>query len=157
MGAGAIWMHAYGAVTTDAGRYVQGGGCGTVGVAGLVQGGGFGSYSKQFGTAGASLIEAEIVTADGVIRIANACSEPDLFWALKGGGAGAFGVVTRITLKTLDLPSAFGVVATTIRAKSDEAYRRLLGKFVAFYAEQLLNPHWGELAKLCRTTGLRSA
>ena len=52
MGGGAIWMRAYGAVTTGAGRYVQGGGCGTVGVAGLVQGGGFGSYSKQFGTAG---------------------------------------------------------------------------------------------------------
>ena len=72
VGAGAIWMHTYGAVTTGAGRYVQGGGCGTVGVAGLVQGGGFGTYSKQFGTAGASLLEAEIVTADGVVRIANA-------------------------------------------------------------------------------------
>jgi FAD/FMN-containing dehydrogenase len=148
MGAGAIWMHAYGAVTTEAGRYVQGGGCGTVGVAGLVQGRGFGSYSKRFGTAGASLMEAEIVTADGVVRIANACTEPDLFWALKGGGAGSFGVVTRLTLKTWDLPDAFGVVATTIRAKSDGAYRRLLSKFVAFYAEQLFNPHWGELAKL---------
>ena len=40
VGAGAIWMHVYDAVTTSAGRYVQGGGCGTVGVAGLVQGGG---------------------------------------------------------------------------------------------------------------------
>jgi FAD/FMN-containing dehydrogenase len=90
VGAGAIWMHAYGAVTTGAGRYVQGGGCGTVGVAGLVQGGGFGSYSKQFGTAGANLLEAEIVTADGVVRIANACNEPDLFWALKGGGDSRF-------------------------------------------------------------------
>jgi FAD/FMN-containing dehydrogenase len=148
LGAGAIWMHAYEAVTTGAGRYVQGGGCGTVGVAGLVQGGGFGSYSKQFGTAGASLLEAEIVTADGEVRIANACSEPDLFWALKGGGAGSFGVVARLTLKTWDLPDAFGVVATTISAKSDEAYRRLLSAFVAFYAEQLFNPHWGELAKL---------
>jgi FAD/FMN-containing dehydrogenase len=148
MGAGAIWMHAYGAVTTGAGRYVQGGGCGTVGVAGLVQGGGFGSYSKQFGTASASLLEAEIVTADGMVRIANACNEADLFWALKGGGAGSFGVVTRLTLKTWDLPVAFGVVATTIRAKSDEAYRRLLSEFVAFYAEKLFNPRWGELAKL---------
>ena len=148
LGAGAIWMHAYGVVTTKAGRYVQGGGCGTVGVAGLVQGGGFGSYSKQFGAACASLLEAEVVTADGAVRIANACTEPDLFWALKGGGAGSFGVVTRLTLKTWDLPDAFGHVATTIRAKSDEAYRRLLIKFVAFYAEQLFNPHWGELAKL---------
>ena len=47
--------------------------------------------------AGANLLEAEIVTADGAVRIANACTNPDLFWALKGGGAG-FGVVTRVTL-----------------------------------------------------------
>src|SRR5215470_8754167 len=62
--AGAVWMHTYNRVTTKGGRYVQGGGCGTVGVAGLVLGGGFGSYSKKYGTAAASLLEAEIVTAD---------------------------------------------------------------------------------------------
>ena len=84
VGAGAIWMHVYNQVTTRSGRYVQGGGCGTVGVAGLLQGGGFGSYSKNYGTAAASLLEAEIVTADGAVRIANACTNPDLLWALKG-------------------------------------------------------------------------
>src|SRR5215831_4397365 len=67
VGAGAIWMDVYDAVTTTAGRYVQGGGCTTVGVAGLVQGGGFGSFSKGFGTAAANLLEAEVVTADGVV------------------------------------------------------------------------------------------
>jgi FAD/FMN-containing dehydrogenase len=97
-------------VTTKAGRYVQGGGCGTVGVAGLVQGGGFGSFSKNFGTAAASLLEAEIVTADGEIRLANACTHPDLFWALRGGGGGTFGVVTRLTLGTHSLPTFFGGV-----------------------------------------------
>ena len=76
VGGGAIWMHTYQAVTTGAGRYVQGGGCGTVGVAGLVQGGGFGSHSKAFGTAGSSLLEAEIVTADGSVKIVNARREP---------------------------------------------------------------------------------
>ena len=49
--AGAIWGHVYNEVTTKAGRYVQGGGCMTVGVAGLVLGGGFGSFSKAYGTA----------------------------------------------------------------------------------------------------------
>lgn len=147
VGAGAIWMHTYDAVTTRAGRYVQGGGCGTVGVAGLVQGGGFGTYSKQFGLASASLLEAEVVTADGAVRIANACIEPELFWALKGGGGGSFGVVTRLTLRTWELPASFGAVSLQIRAKSDGAYRKLIGAFVAFYAESLCNPHWGELAQ----------
>jgi FAD/FMN-containing dehydrogenase len=155
VGAGAIWMHTYGAVTTQGGRYVQGGGCGTVGVAGLVQGGGFGTYSKQFGTAGASLLEAEIVTADGAIRTVNTCRDPDLFWALKGGGGGSFGVVTRLTLKTRELPAYFGLVATTISASSDVAYRLLLEKFVAFYAERLFTPHWGELVQLHSGNQLR--
>ena len=68
--AGAMWIDVYQAVTTQAGRYVQGGGCTTVGVAGLIQSGGFGSFSKRFGTAAAGLLEAEIVTADGAVRIA---------------------------------------------------------------------------------------
>jgi FAD/FMN-containing dehydrogenase len=81
--AGAIWGQVYDAVTTKAGRYVQGGGCLTVGVAGLIQSGGFGSFSKAYGMAAASLVEAEVVTADGAVRIANACTNPDLFWGLK--------------------------------------------------------------------------
>src|SRR5258707_15884352 len=83
--AGAIWAHVYDAVTTQAGRYVQGGGCATVGVAGLIQSGGFGSFSKNYGLAAAGLLEAEIVTADGVVRTGNTFTHPDLFWALKGG------------------------------------------------------------------------
>jgi FAD/FMN-containing dehydrogenase len=142
--AGAIWMHVYNEVTTKAGRYVQGGGCATVGVAGLIQSGGFGSFSKRYGLAAAGLLEAEIVTADGVVRIANACSNPDLFWGIKGGGGGSLGVVTRLTLRTRELPEFFGAVNTTIRAASDAAFRRLIGRAIAFYAEALLNPHWGE-------------
>ena len=142
--AGAIWGQVYDAVTTKAGRYVQGGGCLTVGVAGLVQGGGFGSFSKAYGMAAASLLEAEIVTADGEVRIANACTHPDLFWAIKGGGGGSFGVVTKLTLRTHDLPEFFGAVLTTVEAASDDAYRRLIGRVIAFYGDTLFNPNWGE-------------
>jgi FAD/FMN-containing dehydrogenase len=140
---GAIWGHVYNEVITKGGRYVQGGVCLTVGVAGLVLGGGFGSYSKGYGLAGSSLLEAEVVTADGEVRIANSCTNPDLFWALKGGGAG-FGVVTRVTLRTHALPEYFGAVFATIHAASDDAYRRLIAKIVEFYAEALFNSHWGE-------------
>lgn len=142
--AGALWAHAYDAVTTRGGGYVQGGGCMTVGVAGLVQSGGFGSFSKAYGLAAASLLQAEVVTADGVVRIANACSNPDLFWALKGGGGGSLGVVTRVTLRVHPLPESFGAVNMTIKATSAPAFRRLVGLIVDFYAGSLMNPHWGE-------------
>ncbi|HEY3776851.1 MAG TPA: FAD-binding oxidoreductase [Rhizomicrobium sp.] len=142
--AGAVWIDLYTAVTTNAGRYVQGGGCTDVGVAGLIQSGGFGSFSKAFGTGASGLLEAEIVTADGQIRIANACVNPDLFWALKGGGGGSWGVVTKLTLRTHDLPPHFGSTWGTIKAKSDDAFRKLIARFVAFYADSLFNPHWGE-------------
>ena len=143
VGAGAIWMHTYNQVTTKGGRYVQGGGCGTVGVAGLVQAGGFGSFSKKFGTAAAGLLEAEIVTADGEVRIANACTDPDLFWGLRGGGGGSLGVVTRLTLKTHDLPSFFGGVLATIHAFSEDAFRKLIGSFHRFLRRQSLQPALG--------------
>jgi FAD/FMN-containing dehydrogenase len=142
--AGAMWIDAYDTVTTKAGRYVQGGGCATVGVAGLVQSGGFGSFSKNFGTAAAGLLEAEIVTADGAVRIANPCTNPELFWAIRGGGGGSFGVATRLTLRTRPLPIFFGGAFLSIKANSDDAFRRLISRFVGFYRESLFNPHWGE-------------
>jgi FAD/FMN-containing dehydrogenase len=146
--AGALWIDAYEAVTTRAGRYVQGGGCTTVGVAGLVQSGGFGSLSKGFGTAAGGLLEAEIVTADGIVRTVNACLDADLFWALKGGGGGSWGVITKLTLRTHELPEFFGFAAGTIKANSDAAFARLIARFLGFYGEALFNPHWGESVKI---------
>jgi FAD/FMN-containing dehydrogenase len=52
--------------------------------------------------------------------------------------------VTRLTLRTHDLPEFVGAAIMTIEAKSDDAYRRLIGRIVAFYNEALFNPHWGE-------------
>ena len=146
--AGAMWTDVYDAVTTRGGRYAQGGGCTTVGVAGLVQSGGFGSMSKGFGTAAAGLEQAEIVTADGIARTVNAFRDPDLFWALKGGGGGSWGVVTSVTLRTHELPKFFGYASCQIKASSTAAYRQLLARFVAHYRDSLFNPHWGESAKV---------
>lgn len=147
VGSGAKFIQLYDFVTTRHGRYVQGGGCTSVGVGGHVQTGGFGSFSKYGGLVAASLLEAEIVTADGVVRIANACRHPDLFAALKGGGAG-FGITTRLTLATRELPERFGFVGQTIRAKSPAAFRALVDAFCRFAREALVNPHWGEQATL---------
>jgi len=142
--AGAMWIDVYHAVTTLGGRYVQGGGCTTVGVAGLVQSGGFGSFSKGFGTAASNLLEAELVTADGAVLVVNEYVHPELFWGLKGGGGGSLGVVTRLTLRTFELPPFFGAVFATIRTASDEAYQALVTRVMAFYRDTLFNPHWGE-------------
>lgn len=148
IGAGAVWAQAYDAVATQGGGYVQGGGCMTVGVAGLIQSGGFGSFSKAYGLASASLLEAEVVTADGQLRIANACTNPELFWGLKGGGGGSLGVVTRVTLKVHALPEEFGAANMGIRASSPEAFRRLIELTLQFYGQNLMNPHWGEQIRM---------
>lgn len=144
VGSGAIWGRVYDTVAAKGGRYVQGGGCLTVGVAGFTTGGGFGSLSKQFGTGAANLIEAEVVTADGRIRTANAYRDPDLFFGLRGGGGGTFGVVTRLTLKTHALPSTIGAVLFSVEAADGRAWRALVERTVAFYASGLFNPAWGE-------------
>lgn len=142
--AGALWLQTYNEVTTKNGRYVQGGGCATVGVAGLIQSGGFGSFSKNYGLAAAALLEAEIVTAAGVAETVNECNKPDLFWALKGGGGGSFGVVTKLTLRTWELPEKFGAVFGKIKANDDDSFKLLIQQILKLYKTQLFNPHWGE-------------
>lgn len=143
VGAGALWGDVYGQVMHGASRYVQGGGCLSVGVAGFTLGGGFGSFSKAFGTGAANLLEAEVVTGDGRARTVNARQDPDLFFALRGGG-GSFGVVTRLVLRTHPLPQSIGAALFEVKAKDAESFRTLTGAMVDHYAERLFNPHWGE-------------
>jgi FAD/FMN-containing dehydrogenase len=147
--AGARWVEAYDQVTVKHHRYVQGGGCTSVGAAGgFLQGGGFGSWSRKYGMAAAGMLEAEVVTANGELVVANRCQNQDLFWALRGGGGGTFGVVTKVTLMTHPLPSTFGFVSGSIKAVTDAAFEDLLQHFLGFYGERLNNEAWGEQVKV---------
>jgi hypothetical protein len=143
VGAGTRWLEAYQALLPH-GRYVQGGGCVSVGAAGgFIQGGGFGSLSRRYGTAAGNMLQAEVVLASGEIVTVNAVQHPDLFWALRGGGGGTFGVVCRLTLATHPAPRTLGRVAGTITAGSDADFRRLLGR-LALVLPALCDDHWGE-------------
>ena len=78
---------------------IGGGSCPTVGIAGLALGGGIGVLSRLWGLTSDDLLAAEVVTADGRMLACDPQTEPDLFWALRGGG-GSFGVVTSLTFQT---------------------------------------------------------
>src|SRR4029079_5745584 len=71
---------------------------GSVGIGGITLGGGIGYLSRKHGLTIDSLLGAESVTADGELRRVDGASEPDLFWAIRGGG-GNFGVATRFNYR----------------------------------------------------------
>src|SRR3569623_196533 len=78
-----------------------------VGICGLTLGGGIGWLTRKFGLTLDSLVAAEIVTADGSVSIVDSVEQPDLFWALRGGG-GNFGVVTRLRFRPHRLGQELG-------------------------------------------------
>jgi FAD/FMN-containing dehydrogenase len=80
--------------------------CDSVALGGYLLGGGFGWNSGEWGLACHSVESADIVGADGVLRRASATENPDLFWAVRGGGPAFFGVVTRYRLRLQPLPRA---------------------------------------------------
>lgn len=86
------------------GRAIPGGQCPTVGVSGFVLGGGLGFHMRHHGLGIDSLLATEMVTADGKALRVSEQEHPDLFWALRGGGGGNFGINTSFTFRTFPVP-----------------------------------------------------
>ena len=83
------------------------GDAGTVGIGGITLGGGVGFLVRKYGLTIDDLLAADIVTADGRVRRVDAETEPDLFWAIRGGG-GNFGVATRFRFRLHPVDTVMG-------------------------------------------------
>lgn len=103
VGAGAEWQ-AVTAAAAEHGLTAQAGSSPDVGVAGYLLSGGISWLGRSHGLAVNDILAVEIVTADGEVRVVDADHDPDLFWAVRGGG-GAFGVVTALRLRLHRVPA----------------------------------------------------
>lgn len=92
----------------------------TTGIAGLTLGGGFGWITRKYGMTIDSLISADVIIADGTLVTASADENPDLFWAIRGGG-GNFGIVSsfEFTLHPVGPEVTAGLIVHSLDAASD--------------------------------------
>lgn len=123
-GAGVQAFEAYDAAAANQ-LQVVGGECPTVGLAGgYPQGGGHSSLSSKYGLAADQVLEWEVVDSTGAVLRAAPDENPDLFWALTGGGGGTYGVVTSMTSKAhADIPtSGANLTFTSAAITQDQFY-----------------------------------
>ena len=103
VGAGARLIDLY-AGCAAAGMLVPGGSCPTVGISGLALGGGIGVVGRRYGLTCDQIRSLSAVTADARLLGVSADSEPDLYWASRGGGGGNFAIVTEFELSAYPIP-----------------------------------------------------
>ena len=116
---GGVTWNEYNRATGVYGQATTGGVVSTTGVAGLTLGGGLGWLMGQHGLSIDNVTQIEVVTADGEARLVDAESEPDLFWALRGGG-GNFGVAASFEFETHPLDMVLGgLLAHPLAAAGD--------------------------------------
>jgi FAD/FMN-containing dehydrogenase len=91
-------------VLAPLGKQLVTGTCPTVRAGGFVSGGGVGFQTRKFGMASDRVVSAQVVLADGRIVRCSPTVEPDLYWAVRGGGGGNFGVVVDLEVRPIDAP-----------------------------------------------------
>jgi FAD/FMN-containing dehydrogenase len=129
----------------DQGLAVPIGNCPTVGIGGLCSGGGFGYLTRSLGLTCDSLVAATVVTPAGGIVRCDASTEPELLWALRGGG-GCAGIATELVLATASISTVAGVNASFRWEAAAEAILR-------FAEVQAAGPERLDLKLALRTTG----
>ncbi|KAK8123919.1 FAD binding domain-containing protein, partial [Apiospora kogelbergensis] len=118
----------------DQGVVVVGGECPTVGIAGgYTQGGGHSALSTSFGLSADNVLSWELVTADGALLTASKTENPDLYWALSGGGGGTFGVVVSMTVKTYPDAVVSGAKLSFYAADNHNSSETLYAGIQAFH------------------------
>jgi FAD/FMN-containing dehydrogenase len=101
---GATLGQIYTELWNQGGYSFNAGNCPSVGAGGHLLGGGYGFQSRKYALSSDQIIAMNVVLADGTEVVANATSHTDLYWALRGGGAGSFGIVTQFTVNVFKEP-----------------------------------------------------
>lgn len=125
IGAGAKLVDIYDQLSSQ-GVCIPSGSCETIGIAGITLGGGIGVLDRAWGLTCDRLVSAQVVLADGSIVTCDANQHADLFWALRGGGGGNFGIVASLafdTFATADLTSFTADFAWTDAARVFAAWQ----------------------------------
>ncbi len=120
-GAGALWIDVVEAVAPH-GLAALHGSSPDVGVVGYSLGGGMGWYARELGLATNSITAVEVVTGDGRLVRATAEEEPDLFWAVRGGG-GNFGVVTALEFRLFPIDTVYAGMLVWDRSEAEKVLR----------------------------------
>ena len=150
IGGGQVWDSVYRALGSD--YNIIGGLCTTVSAAGgWLQGGGLSSMSRKYGIGIDNVLSFEVVLANGIFAYADACTNSDLFWALRGGGGGTWGVVTSVHFKLHPVePVLEFIMAITNVLSSLSIVNSWIKKWVAISPN--LDRRWGGYFK---TTNLQ--
>ncbi|KAI0098725.1 hypothetical protein GGR51DRAFT_425905 [Nemania sp. FL0031] len=109
----------------------------TVGLGGFIQGGGHGPLSSTYGLAADQILQVTVATVAGEVLICNLVQNQDLFWAIRGGGGGQYGVVTEYIMLTYPTPATLTSASITLAAANMSDHR-----------DATVNATWAAFAQL---------